>query len=80
MGEAHLDTAGVNNLITNGTFHERQIKLLFLILGSVFLPGISAQKTHGSMGEYGLWRKGDLITLLTILPPIIYVWIPDILI
>lgn len=55
-----LQTAGVNDLITDGALHQRQTELLLLRLHRVLLPRFTAGKTHGCVRQHRL--EDDITT------------------
>lgn len=56
-----LQTAGVNDLITDGALHQRQTELLLLGLHRVLLPRFTARKTDGCVRQHRL-EEDDMVT------------------
>lgn len=55
---AHLQTAGVDDLVADGALHQREAELLLLRVHGVLLPRLAARKTHRRVRQHRLDRRG----------------------
>lgn len=54
---AHLQAAGVDDLVADGALHQREAELLLLRVHRVLLPRLATRKTHRCVRQHRLGRR-----------------------